>query len=126
MLGQIQYPDPSIQINSFHLLGVLKLRVCSQGHAQLKPSLDFRSSIPLNSHARYASPTLEAQEYVEKMCSLEHYSIQSCWRIQNGMEHCEGHQRNYHIWMTLPSLLIFEPESANDFNANGIISLNFT
>jgi hypothetical protein len=126
LLGKVKYSDSSIQTNSFHLLSVLKLRVCSEGHAQLKPSLDFHSSIALNSYARYASPTLEVQEYVEKMCSLEHYSIQSCWRVQNGMDHCNGHQRNYQIWMTLPSMLIFEPEAANDFNANGIISLNFT
>lgn len=116
--------DKSIPIESFNFLSVLKLRICSKGHAQLRPSLDLRSSISLNNYAREASPNLEIQEYIEKMCSLEYYERHSCWRIKNGIKHCTGQQSNFNIWMSLPSLLIFEPEPestlTNDIHPNGI------
>lgn len=117
----------SIQTDSFHLLGVMKLRICSEGHAQLKPQLAFRSSITLNSYAREASSTLDVQEYVDKMSSLDYYSTQahSCWRVQNGTPFCPGEQKCLHFWMTLPKMLIFEPEPqskyANAINANGMV-----
>jgi len=106
----------------------MKLRICSEGHAQLKPELAFRSSITLNSYAREASSTLDVQEYVDKMCSLDYYSIQTCWRVQNGTQLCTGEQKNYHLWMSLPNMLIFESEPqskyADNINANGkVLSL---
>jgi len=105
----------------------MKLRICSEGHAQLKPSLNFRSTIALTSYARDASPTLDIQEYINKMCSLEHYSTQSCYRVLNGTKLCAGEQRIYHYWMTVPKMLIFDPEQPSDYtkdlDANGTLLL---
>jgi len=108
----------------------MKLRVCSEGHAQLKPELEFQSSITLNSHAREASSTLDVQEYVDKMASLDYYSNHSCWYVQNGTPVCTGEQKNFHFWMTLPKMLIFEPEPGSKYadaiNNEGITLFKLT
>ena len=123
-------PKSNVLTNAFHSLSILKFYICSKGHAQLKLKLDQLTSISLNSHAQEVSPTLEIQEYVNKMCSIDHYSSQSCWRVQDGLSQCEGNQLNYRIWIGLPYQLIFEPEpqskAANDININGILSLILT
>ena len=99
-----------LQINKpFFHVGLIKLRICSEGHAQLKPSITYRSSIILDSFARQLSNKLDIQDFLEKSCSIT-YLKQSCWRQQNGHLLCKGAQKNFQIWTSIPSLLIFELE----------------
>lgn len=125
-------PDFQTSFASFHSISILKLRLCSAGHLQLKSELEYHTSISLNSHARELSPTLQVQEYIDQMCILwrSDPKLQQCWRVKDGALHCEDQQMYCSLWMTLPYQLIFEPEpqsqAADDINENGISSSNFS
>ena len=88
----------------------MHLRICSDGHAQLQPTPSFRSSILLASIARELSPSLDVQEFVERSCSLNYFSLHPCWRAKEGKAICTGEQRSYEFWTSIPEILIIEPE----------------
>jgi hypothetical protein len=125
-MKSIPTPDFQTSFGSFHSTSILKLRLCSSGHLQLKSKLEHHTSISLNSHAREISPTLQVQEYIDQMCILwrSHWKPQGCWRVKDGAPYCEGQQIHCSLWVALPYQLIFEPEpqsqAANDINENGI------
>jgi hypothetical protein len=94
----------------FYQVSYVRLRICDQGHAQLHPSLKYKPVILLDSFARTLSPRLDVQEFVERSCSMNSYDARSCWSQLDGETQCDGQQRVYHIWATIPSILIFDHE----------------
>jgi hypothetical protein len=106
----------------------MHLRICSDGHAQLQPTPSFRSSVLLASIARELSPSLDVQEFVERSCSLNYFSLHSCWRAKEGKAICQGEQRSYEFWTSIPEILIMEPEARRSDSEilNGNYSLRKT
>jgi hypothetical protein len=41
---------------------------------------------------------------------MNSYDARSCWSQLDGEMQCDGQQRLYHIWATVPSILIFDHE----------------
>jgi hypothetical protein len=117
-------PKSLWQVQSLFHLGVLKLRICSQDHAQLRPSPKFKSSVLLDSFARQMSSTLDIQEFVENSCSLSHCINQTCWRQCDGDLHCNGEQDNFQTWISLPTILILEQEpNTGNYNFGTLCSI---
>jgi hypothetical protein len=103
-------------------VSLMHFKICSEGHAQLKPTPSFRNSIFLSSNdiAREFSPHLDVQEFVERSCSLNYSSMSECWRQMNGVTTCSGTQNSLEFWIGIPEILVFEPEpeTINTKNSN--------
>src|ERR1700738_4177362 len=115
LFKNIQPNSPNLFESDVHITAI-RLRICSERHAQLKSKPTFRTSIVLDRFARELSPEHNIQEFVERICSLKYSCTGSCWRQSEGAPRCHGKQQHYEIWGGLPAILIFEPEPNTSTN----------
>ena len=104
---------------SFFQLSYIVIRFCDDGHAQLHPAVKYKSVVILDHFARSLSPNSDVQEFVARSCSLEGFVTQTCWRQIDGVTSCQGRQKLYHFWTTIPSMLIFEQEVSSGHKTPG-------